>query len=196
MQISAAAAADAGNGDRFDPDDNRRLGRAYLALLHRRYGNWTDAVIAYNWGPGNFARWQAAGRPLGALSVPLRAYLDRVMREATLLPQAAPPAPPAPPPEPPALTIRDPALRKTYLADRAAILKLREFLDATEGGDADAAVTVIRRVAARPAFREFAFVRTPRRPQTRALRQITGTMLDKLRAECAAIALVDRRRNP
>jgi len=192
MQVSAAAAADVGDGDRFDPADNRRLGRAYLALLHRRYGNWTDAVIAYNWGPGNFARWQAAGRPLGALSAPLRAYLDRVLREATLLPEAAPPV--SPPAEPPPAAIRDPALRKTYLADREAIARLRAFLDGGDGADAEAAIGIIRRVAARPGFGEFAFVRTPRRPPLAAVRQIAGTMLDKLRAECATIALVDRRR--
>src|SRR5579885_685772 len=185
MQVSAAAAADVGA-------DDRRLGRAYLALLHRRYGNWTDAVIAYNWGPGNFARWQAAGRPLGALSAPLRAYLDRVLREATLLPEAAPPV--SPPAEPPPAAIRDPALRKTYLADREAIARLRAFLEGGDGADAEAAIGVIRRVAARPGFGEFAFVRTPRRPRLAAVRQIAGTMLDKLRAECATIALVDRRR--
>ena len=31
MQVSAAAAADVGSGDRFDETENRALGRAYLA---------------------------------------------------------------------------------------------------------------------------------------------------------------------
>src|SRR5437762_14226249 len=49
-------------GDRFDIGQNRALGRAYLALLHRRYGNWPDAVSAYNWGIGNLDTWISGGR--------------------------------------------------------------------------------------------------------------------------------------
>jgi transglycosylase-like protein with SLT domain len=50
MQVSEKAASDAGGGNRFDMDQNRRLGRAYLGLLQRRYGNWGYAISAYNWG--------------------------------------------------------------------------------------------------------------------------------------------------
>ena len=49
MQVSAAAAFDVGGGDRFDLAQNRALGRAYLAQMYRRYGNWQDAIAAYNW---------------------------------------------------------------------------------------------------------------------------------------------------
>src|SRR5258708_830865 len=49
MQVSERAAVDVGGGDRFDIAQNRAIGRAYLGLLYRRYGNWTDAVSAYNW---------------------------------------------------------------------------------------------------------------------------------------------------
>src|SRR5437764_11654228 len=62
MQVSAAAAFDVGGGDRVDPDPNRALGRAYLASMYRRYGNWKDAVAAYNWGPGNLDAWIGGGR--------------------------------------------------------------------------------------------------------------------------------------
>ncbi len=71
MQVSAAAAIDLGGGDRFDLTQNRLLGRAYLARLYRRYGNWPDAVAAYNWGPGNLDAWIAtgtAGRGIAARS--------------------------------------------------------------------------------------------------------------------------------
>src|SRR5215470_14870546 len=37
MQVTAAAAVDAGGGDRFDESQNRALGRAYLARMYRRY---------------------------------------------------------------------------------------------------------------------------------------------------------------
>src|ERR1700687_1250435 len=54
---------DGGGGARFDLRSNRLLGRAYLAQMFRRYGNWGDALAAYNWGPGNLDQWIAAGRP-------------------------------------------------------------------------------------------------------------------------------------
>ena len=81
MQVSAAAAIDLGGGDRFDLAQNRQLGRAYLARLYRRYGNWPDAVAAYNWGPGNMDGWIAAGRPASALPLEVERYCDRVLRD-------------------------------------------------------------------------------------------------------------------
>lgn len=57
MQVSEKAAIDVGGGNRFDMDQNRHLGRAYLGLLQRRYGNWADAISAYNWGMGRVDAW-------------------------------------------------------------------------------------------------------------------------------------------
>src|SRR5579875_1569706 len=79
MQVSLAAARDVGGGDRFDPARNRALGRAYLAHLYRRYGNWADAVMAYNWGPANLDLWIAAGRPAGRLPAAVERYRDQVL---------------------------------------------------------------------------------------------------------------------
>jgi transglycosylase-like protein with SLT domain len=84
MQVSAAAALDVGGGNRFDLNENRLIGRAYIALLYRRYGNWTDAIAAYNWGPGNVDSWIAAGRPIERLPLETTHYLSRVIREALL----------------------------------------------------------------------------------------------------------------
>jgi hypothetical protein len=84
MQVSAAAAFDVGGGDRFDLRQNRLLGRAYLALLYRRYGNWWDAVAAYNWGPGNLDQWIAQGRRSEQLPLETAVYLVRVLRDAFL----------------------------------------------------------------------------------------------------------------
>jgi hypothetical protein len=86
MQVSAAAAADLGGGDRFDPVQNSVLGRAYLARLYRRYGNWSDAVSAYNWGPGNLDAWIAAGRPAIGLPLEVEHYRDRVLRAGGVRP--------------------------------------------------------------------------------------------------------------
>jgi soluble lytic murein transglycosylase-like protein len=56
----------------FEPELNVRLGTRYLALLHARYGNWTRALAAYNWGPGAIDRKLADGE-----SLPVQ-YTDRV----------------------------------------------------------------------------------------------------------------------
>src|SRR5271169_4627473 len=61
MQVSAAAAIDLGGGDRFDMAENRQLGRGYLARMYRRYGNWPDAIAAYNWVRATWMRGSAAG---------------------------------------------------------------------------------------------------------------------------------------
>jgi hypothetical protein len=94
MQVSAAAALDLGGGDRFDLNANRSLGRAYLARLYRRYGNWPDAIAAYNWGLGNVDAWIGNGRPAAALPLEVEHYRDRVLRETGLPTAPVLPAPP------------------------------------------------------------------------------------------------------
>ena len=84
MQVSAAAAFDVGGGDRFSLAENRALGRAYLARMYRRYGNWQDAIAAYNWGPGNLDAWIGAGRAVDKLPLAVERYRNRVLREAVL----------------------------------------------------------------------------------------------------------------
>jgi hypothetical protein len=82
MQVSAAAALDVGGGNRFDLRENRLLGRAYLAQMFRRYGNWPDALAAYNWGPGNLDLWIAGGRNREKLPGETARYISRVLRDA------------------------------------------------------------------------------------------------------------------
>jgi hypothetical protein len=84
MQVSAAAATDVGGGNRFDIFENRMLGRGYLALMYRRYGNWPDAIAAYNWGPGNMDAWIGSGRPIAGFPLEVERYRDRVLRSVGL----------------------------------------------------------------------------------------------------------------
>jgi len=84
MQVSAAAASDAGGGDRFDETQNRALGRAYLARMFRRYRSWPDAVAAYNWGPGRIDRWITGGRAFDKLPLVVARYQTRVLAESGL----------------------------------------------------------------------------------------------------------------
>ncbi len=84
MQVSAAAAADIGGGDRFDETENRGLGRAYLAHMFRRYGSWPDAIAAYNWGPGHLDEWIGGGRPADKFPAAVERYRTRVLTNSGL----------------------------------------------------------------------------------------------------------------
>jgi hypothetical protein len=74
-----------GGRDRFDVAENRALGRAYLTRMFRRYGNWPDAIAAYNWGPGSLDAWIAEGRAADRLPLEVERYRDRVLRDAALV---------------------------------------------------------------------------------------------------------------
>jgi hypothetical protein len=89
MQVSAKAAFDVGGGDRFDLRQNRLLGRAYLGQMFLRYGNWADALAAYNWGPGNLDLWIASGRRADQLPLDVARYVARVLRNAVISGAAA-----------------------------------------------------------------------------------------------------------
>jgi hypothetical protein len=90
MQVSEAAATDVGGGDRFDALQNRAIGRAYLVQLYGRYGNWPDAIAAYNWGIGKMDAWVKAGRPPDQFLVGVAVYLRRVLHESGLCDSAEP----------------------------------------------------------------------------------------------------------
>ena len=40
----------------YDPVDNVQRGVKYIAQQYRDFGDWNEALAAYNWGPGNVAR--------------------------------------------------------------------------------------------------------------------------------------------
>jgi hypothetical protein len=82
MQVGQKAALDVGSGDRFDVVENRAIGRAYLSLLYRRYGNWSDAITAYNWGMGNLDSWIRSGRRSEKLLPAVAMYLRRVLNDS------------------------------------------------------------------------------------------------------------------
>ena len=84
MQVGEAAATDVGGGDRFDPTQNRAIGRAYLAQLYGRYKNWPDAIAAYNWGLSTVDTWIRAGRPREKLLAGVAVYTMRVLNDSGL----------------------------------------------------------------------------------------------------------------
>jgi hypothetical protein len=84
MQVSHKAALDVSGGDRFDIAENRAMGRAYLAVLYQRYGNWPDAISAYNWGMGNLDAWIRGGRHSETLVPAVAMYVHRVLHESRI----------------------------------------------------------------------------------------------------------------
>jgi len=50
----------------LDPVANVKIGTAYLAWLHGRYGEMDHALAAYNWGPAAIDRRLRRGRPMPA----------------------------------------------------------------------------------------------------------------------------------
>lgn len=61
FQLMPATATSLGISNPFDPSQNIQAGETYLQQLYSQYGNWTQALEAYNEGPGNLAKQLAAG---------------------------------------------------------------------------------------------------------------------------------------
>lgn len=62
FQLMPATAAQLGV-DPTNPTQNIKGGIAYLASLFQQFGDWATALAAYNWGPGNVAKYGAAAAP-------------------------------------------------------------------------------------------------------------------------------------
>jgi len=62
MQFMPATAKDFGI-DPLDPIDSIYASARYLKQLYNKFGNWKEAVAAYNWGQGNVARKGLAKAP-------------------------------------------------------------------------------------------------------------------------------------
>lgn len=81
MQIMPNTGRDPGFGikpwDGTDAD-NVRIGRDYLDKMHERYRNPTDALMAYNWGPGSVDSWIKNGRNPNAVPKETRNYVKQI----------------------------------------------------------------------------------------------------------------------
>jgi len=68
MQLMPATAAHLGVTNPFDPMQSALGGATFLHRMFTKYGNWAQALAAYNWGPGNVdkhraqSEWPAATR--------------------------------------------------------------------------------------------------------------------------------------
>lgn len=88
-QLMPGTARDLGVANPFDPKQSLNGSAKYLGLLKNKFGNWTDAVAAYNAGPGGWSKVLA-----GEKNVPAETsdYLAKVFTKANSYGYAGGPA--------------------------------------------------------------------------------------------------------
>lgn len=84
FQLMPATAAQLGV-DPTDPTQNIQGGIAYLAQLFQQFGDWATALAAYNWGPGNVAKYGAAAAPSSTQN-----YVSTILANSGPTAQASP----------------------------------------------------------------------------------------------------------
>lgn len=65
--------------DPYDRDQNVEGGRRYLGQMYDKYGDWTKALMAYNWGSGNVDKWIAQGADPAKVPEETRKYVPKVL---------------------------------------------------------------------------------------------------------------------
>ena len=81
MQVRPATNAAPGYGVRPAADDSpaerSRVGEDYLSALQGKYGR-AGGLMAYNWGPGKFEKWQAAGADPAKVPLETQDYVHSI----------------------------------------------------------------------------------------------------------------------
>lgn len=85
-QLLPDTAKEMGVGDIWNPAENLAGGFKYLSQQYKKYGNWRDALAAYNWGPGNVDSWLKQGGNVAHLPSETRNYIAKIA-PASLQPQ-------------------------------------------------------------------------------------------------------------
>jgi len=82
MQVLDMTTKDPGYGVKpaqdDSPDERARVGRDYLRAMVNKYGNKETALVAYNWGPGNFDKWRAGGMD-GEIPKETKGYIQNIL---------------------------------------------------------------------------------------------------------------------
>jgi soluble lytic murein transglycosylase-like protein len=82
MQIIPRWHPEVGEAGALDPQRAIPYAAKYLQQLQRQFGSWELALAAYNWGPGNLAKWQAG--TIKNWPAETRAYVAEITRNAGL----------------------------------------------------------------------------------------------------------------
>ena len=68
----------------YNPGFNKEVGTWYLLRIFNRYlkcnGTTEDILICYNWGYGNWRKWNKAGRQWGKLPTETQNYISKYKR--------------------------------------------------------------------------------------------------------------------
>lgn len=65
-----------------DPEQSKAFTQRYLEGLQEEFGSTRDALIAYNWGPGNTREWIEGGRDPANLPESVQEYVDNTLPKA------------------------------------------------------------------------------------------------------------------
>lgn len=68
------------NVNPLDPTDSIMYAGKYLKNLFERFGNWGDALAAYNWGQGNLAKYKRG--EIASIPTETKNYVNQISRDA------------------------------------------------------------------------------------------------------------------
>ncbi len=67
------------NVDPLNPNEAIPYAAGYLKRLYNKFGSWSDALAAYNWGEGNLGKWKNKGTPL--MPQETKNYVSEIMKD-------------------------------------------------------------------------------------------------------------------
>jgi len=62
-----------------DPEQARRFSKEYLGAMMDEFNNPEEALMAYNWGPGNVKKWKASGADPSKVPQETREYVQELL---------------------------------------------------------------------------------------------------------------------
>lgn len=88
LQLMPGTAADLGVTDSMNVDQNLDAGYRYANQMYNKYGDWGQALAAYNWGQGNMDAYLKTGQGLKGQPMPTETikYVNGIMGGCSFCP--------------------------------------------------------------------------------------------------------------